>query len=355
MRVAGIDDMNVDASSEAILANDGPLDLAIVVDITTSMSVMLEGRQRLSHLKDSAQDLVNEVMTHPEASVALVPYFSYVRVDPDAYRSAPWMRVEADREMSVNCRTVTPASGCRQVASTCDGAPCTVTQCSTPAVTACDTAMRTWVGCVGNRREAYHASIADPTTARYLGFLITNYVTCGPVMTELTDNKPAVLSAITALFVPPGAETYMPAGLIWGWNMLTPEEPLTRARSREYMQQNGGRRALVLMTDGINTRTPEDRLGHRVIPPNQSSAYRNWGPEPISYTQHLTSELCRKIKDDGIEIYTVAFTVDDEGTDALLRSCATDPGKFYKALTSNALRQAFEEIGDSLKRVRLAQ
>ena len=355
MRVAGIDTMNVNARSQAVLADDGPLDLAIVVDITTSMSTPIAGQPRLNHLKTAATGLVNEVMTHPAAKLALVPYFSYVRVDPDAYRSAPWMRVEADREMNVNCRTVTPASGCRQVASTCDGAPCTVTQCTQPAVTACDSAMRTWVGCVGNRPEAYHASIADPTTARYLGFLITNYSTCGPVMTELTDNKTAVLNAITALFVPPGAETYLPSGLIWGWNMLTDEEPLTKARTKDFMRENGGRRAMILMTDGINTRTPEDRLGHRVIPPSQSAAYRNWGPEPISYTQHLTAELCRKIKEDGIELYTVAFTVDDPASDRLLAECATDPGKFYKALTSGELNAAFEEIGDSLKRVRLAR
>ena len=354
MRVAGIDDMNINATSQAILANDGPLDLAMVVDITTSMSTQISGRSRLSHLKDAATGLANKVMTHPAARFAIVPYFQYVRVDPDTYRSAPWLRIEADREMFTNCRTVTPASGCRQVASSCDGSPCTVTQCTQPAVTSCDSTMRTWVGCVGNRGAAYHASISDPTTARYLGFLHANYANCGPIMTELTNDKSAILSAITALFVPSGAETYIPSGLIWGWNMLTAEQPLTLARTKDYMQQNGGRRALVLMTDGMNSTTPENATGHRIVVPSQST-YRNWGPEQISYTQHLTSELCNKIKAEGIEIYTVAFTVDDASTDALLSGCATDPGKFYKALSPNDLLAAFEDIGDSLKRVRLAQ
>jgi hypothetical protein len=293
-------------------------------------------------------------MTHPAARFAIVPYYQHVRVDPQAYRSAPWMRVEADRTMFTNCRPATAASGCRVVVSTCDGAPCNVTQCAQPGTSICDSEMRTWVGCVGNRPEAYHASISDPTTSRYLGFLITNYFGCGPIMTELTDDKSSILQAITDLFVPSGAETYIPMGLIWGWNMLTPEQPLTRARSKEFMRENGGRRALVLMTDGMNTRTPESATGHRVVVPSQSP-YRNWGPEPISYTQHLTSELCNKIKADGIDIYTVAFTVDDATTDNLLRNCATDPRKFYKALTPNDLLAAFEAIGDSLKRVRLAQ
>jgi hypothetical protein len=214
--------------------------------------------------------------------------------------------------------------------------------------------MRTWIGCIGNRREAYHASIADATTVPYQGFLIANYSACGPIMTDLTSNKSAVLSAINALFLPNPAETYIPAGLMWGWNMLTSEAPLTSARTKDFMRENGGRRALVLMTDGMNTMTPQNPTSILIVAPH-SSTYRNWGPRPISYTQHLTRELCEKIKADGIEIYAVAFTVDDPATDALLTSCATDPGKFYKALTPNALLRAFEDIGDSLKRVRLAQ
>ncbi|MCA3572868.1 MAG: hypothetical protein IOC86_03060, partial [Aestuariivirga sp.] len=163
-----------------------------------------------------------------------------------------------------------------------------------------------------------------------------------------------ILSAIAALTPPGGAETYMPAGLIWGWNMLTSQDPLTRAHSPEFMQQNGGRRALVLMTDGINSVAPENRSSWRIINANNST-YRNWGPRNTSYTDHLTAQLCERIKADGIDVYTVAFTVDDADTDTLLRNCATDPGKFYKALTPNALFRAFDDIGDSLKRVRLAQ
>ena len=65
---------------------------------------------------------------------------------------------------------------------------------------------------------------------------------CPGPLTPLTADKSVVMSAANAMVM--NGNTYIPAGLMWGWNVLTPEPPFTEARA------SGVRKAMVLMTDG---------------------------------------------------------------------------------------------------------
>jgi hypothetical protein len=197
-----------------------------------------------------------------------------------------------------------------------------------------------WDGCVGARPTAYHDSIGD-IGVPYPGPIWD----CGPEMVELTNKKADVLSAIDTLWV--GGETNIPSGLIWAWNMITSDAPITSASTNAEIAAKGGKKAVVLMTDGTNTASP--------YPDGNYGSHVDTGYGDSTYTDNLMSTLCENIKAQGTVVYTILFDVVDANIETRLRNCATDPGKSFVADDSAALLTAFGKIGNSLTQLRLSK
>ena len=134
--------------------------------------------------------------------------------------------------------------------------------------------------------------------------------------------------------------TYIPPGLLWGWNMLDSNQPLIEAKTASAMASLGGTKALVLMTDGANTLSAD--------PPYH-------GGTDVVKANAKTADLCGNIKADNIVVYTVAFMVTDAVAKDMLAKCATDSSKVFDADNSSELAKAFSEIGQSLTAMRLTK
>jgi hypothetical protein len=199
----------------------------------------------------------------------------------------------------------------------------------------------TWQGCIGARPPAYHDKIGDATSVRYPGFLWG----CGPAMLDLTTSKSDAKSAVDSLY--PTGNTNIPSGLIWAWNMLTPEVPLTESAATAELTAKGGKKVMVLMTDGANSTSPYDNGSYG------NHADTSYGDG--SYTDNLTAMLCEKIKSQGVTVYTVLFDVTDPGIESLLRNCASDPANSFVASNASELIAAFNNIGVSLTKLRLVK
>ena len=65
-------------------------------------------------------------------------------------------------------------------------------------------------------------------------------------------------------------------------------------------------------------------------------------------------ELCQKMKDAGIVIYTLRVEV-KTGSSNVLQECASDPEKFYDVADSSKLTAAFQDIAGSIQKLRLAR
>lgn len=104
------------------------------------------------------------------------------------------------------------------------------------------------------------------------------------------------------------------------------------------------------MTDGINSMSPRLELGTvwanglNVVTP----AWRDG-----TKTKALIGTLCSNIKDDGIEIFTVLFDERDAEMTQIMKDCASEPSKAFTAADRAGLLQAFSEIGDQLKKLKL--
>ena len=346
--LVGFPTFNVRVSSTASRASTGPLELVLALDITGSMSV----NGKIDSLKTASTSLIDTVMNSDDISVGIVPFSDYMNVGLSRADEF-WVSVPDDvTRTGTSCDYNYPDKrNCAMVTLTCysDGVPhsCVEEQCEywgIPEKTNCvvNSAVDTWDGCVGAREESLQASIGSITTP-YPGVLDS----CGKEFLPLTSDRSTVLTNINQLST--YGETNIPSGLIWGWNMLTPEEPLSEARSAADMSSLGGTKVLVLMTDGANTVSPNG-TDHSVYAPHAETSYGDG-----TYTDTLTSTICENIKADGIQVYTVLFDVSDPGIESILRNCATSPDMSYVAADSAALIAAFEAIGAQLKDVRLTQ
>lgn len=350
MALAGIDTLDVEAFSEAKRGAAGPLELVLALDTTYSMSE----NDKIGTLKTAAANLVNAVMATGNVKVGVVPFADYLNIGTN-YGGKPWLNVPADIEDDYeSCNWSYPGkTGCSLQTSTCynDGVPstCTGEVCTdwgTPVKSNCSNVhyVYKFEGCIKSRPEPYLDSISDAAGPKYEG---TTGSVCGAPILEMTTAKADVLNRVNALS--PAGNTYIPSGLVWAWNMLTPEEPLTAAEPMAAINAKGGKKALVLMTDGANTVAP--RKGDLMYYGFNDAGYGTDSTE----IDAVTSSLCEKIKAEGTVVYTVLFDVSDARIETLLRDCATAPANSFVANDSAELLTAFQNIGTSLTQLRLTR
>jgi hypothetical protein len=187
---------------------------------------------------------------------------------------------------------------------------------------------------VGSRNNPHDENVSH-SHIEYPGLL---GVTCPGALTPLNDDKQEIKDKIDAMVAT--GMTYIAPGMIWGWNILTPEAPITGAKTEAEMTASGGKKAIVLMTDGDNTRSANH--------PWHYSSDKDDAEDKLG-------EVCDNVKNDNIIVFTVAFMVSDSDTVNLLKDCATDEAKAFSAEDSGALVQAFADIAGELASLRLSK
>ncbi|MFO1090973.1 MAG: TadE/TadG family type IV pilus assembly protein [Hyphomicrobiales bacterium] len=352
LAAVGVSDMPFTARTEVVRSKGNPLELALVLDNTGSMA-----GQKIADLKSAATDLVNTVMIPDvDVKISVVPFAQYVNVGT-ANRNQPWMSVPPDSKTSTTTyqctqvRDVLSTTNCVTkpvVQTSCNDGVCTsktVNQTSCqytygPYYQKCGNVTTTntqvWNGCAGSR--AYPLNVRDeaPSTP-YPGIM---NVSCPSVVTPLSKDKPTVTAALSKMVTT--GETYIPAGLMWGWTTLSADAPYTEAVPYSNKQV---KKALVLMTDGANTKSLSALTGYTGMPDHKGSN--------VTQANTYTSELCTNIKASGITVYTIAFQVTDATIKTRLRDCASDPALAFTPDNASQLSSAFAEIADALKTLAL--
>ena len=287
--VIGNDYVPLDISSSVNASTPGPVEVALVLDNTGSMS-----GSKIQALRTSASSLVNILLqdSSGDFKVALVPFAQYVNVGT-ANAGASWVDV--------------------------------------PSLTGGDV----WNGCVGSRN--FPANIDDSffTSNPAPGVLNVN---CPQAVNPLTSDKNVILPKITAM----GADgsTYIPAGLTWGRRVLSNTEPFSDGLTKVQSQAQNGLKAIVLLTDGANTRSP---------------SYPEHDIKDQTAADTLTESICNDLETDGFRIYTIAFEVSDLTTETLLRNCATEDGGFFDAQNPARLSAVFSAIATDLVNIALSE
>ena len=356
--------VNLTANTEVKRGQGQKLELALVLDTTGSMA-----GTKIATLITAAKSLSTKLFQGggDKVKIAVIPFANYVNVGV-ASRTQPWANVPADFTVHHNggsydyTPTCDPQT-CDYETYSCtgynDGVPYQTTcgryiNCRTTHLSPCPGPVTvnyngwddvyTFRGCYGS--PSYPQNVRDSDLGRqYPGFLNLN---CSRQITPLTSNTGTVVSAINALNATD--ETYIPAGLAWGLNALSPQSPLTEGAAYDTTGPNQDpHKVLILMTDGANTKLmyPVDG-SHWPSPPNGARA---------TLADTWTAELCTNIKAKNIEVYTVAFEIPagDNISRDLVRNCATDAAHYYDATDSAALTAAFAAIGEALQALHISK
>ena len=343
MKLVNIDEMDIGAYSEVVLAGSG-LEVALVLDNTASMNA----QGRLAALKVAANSLIDDLMAKnaqgADIKIGIVPFSEYANVGT-TYQTAPWMTFpNGTSQTSYSCWNTYPnasSSNCRMESGTYDndGVPVEYEyevcdwDYGTP-VEVCGNSTSNWQGCVGSRNSPLDERV-NALGVPYPGLL---GVTCPTPLMPLSDNTATLKSNIDNLVAT--GNTYIPSGLLWGWNILDPAQPIAGAKTKAELAETGGKKAIVLMTDGANT---------------LSATYPYHNGHVVTDANAKTAAICENVKDDDIIIYTVAFMVEDVTAENLLKDCASDPSKAFTADDPAALVQAFHDIGGQLAAIRLSK
>jgi Flp pilus assembly protein TadG len=345
MQLAGIQDMDIGGYSE-VQAGGNALEVALVLDNTFSMTI----GNRIGALKTASHAMIDELFvgtgSGTDTKVSIVPFSEYVNVG-EGNRNAPWIDVKADYDdpprpnnVAVNCRTVASDGVANSNVEQCDWIP--------DPNGGTWTKQNRWGGCVGSRSDELDTEI-DELSTHYTGLLNGEHpndwwISCPQEVTPLTANKSKLSSNIDAMI--PTGETYIPIGLLWGWNLLDSEAPFIEGRSVQQIADDRGTKALVLMTDGDNTIKPQQYPWHF-----KSDGDANWG----DVANAKTAQLCESIKAAGIKIYTVSLMVDSEASRLRLLNCASSPSMAFNADDNAALVSAFKEIAGQLAAIHISR
>lgn len=369
--LVGIMEMPVVVSATATRGAAEEVELALVLDNTWSMSDQDgAGSRKIDALKAASRLLVNELMQREDGKVRIgvVPYADYVNVGV-GNRSQPWVSVPADYSTTSQrtCQTISSERRCtRGQPRTCtrsvDGVPetydCTPSTCTNEPVTPYErcsgggTTHYRWYGCVASRTEGVMRLNDAHPEKPYPGLLSTSQNCLTPI-TPLTDRRADVLSAINGLVVNVGGYrplTYIPSGLIWGVNVLSPSAPFDQGEA--YHEANRRpRKILVLMTDGENTLRFDPSTGRHTAPSSNGAS----GQQQLRATNNDTAAICEYARSKHIEVFTVALAVSSNEARDLLQGCASDNEHYFDARDSAALGSAFAAIAASINRVRLVE
>jgi len=191
----------------------------------------------------------------------------------------------------------------------------------------------TWTGCVWDRDQNYDTLNTAPVASNPPTlFPAEQWSACPIALMPLSYDWTGLKSLVDSMT--PNGNTNQAIGMAWAWQSLAQTSPLNApAKDPNYTYKD----AIILLSDGLNT---QDR----------------WYSDAASIDARQKI-LCDNAKAAGITIYTIQVNTGSpaDPTSAVLQYCASGADKFYLITTASQTVTAFNSIGTSLSKLRVAR
>ena len=389
--------LNVSGTANRSMTN---LEIALVLDNTGSMA-----GAKLTNLKSAASDLVTKLFKQADPSkanalrIGVVPFSMTVNTGPGSAGS-PWLDLYAESSVHKQTFATTtsaanrfslfaamkkPWAGCVEARP----APYDV-QDTTPNRNVPDTLYVPYFAPdeSDNDYNAVNDYMSDLTLADGFGWGMSDRTRQGQInkysknafkvsatarqagtgylygpnsgceiqpLTRLSTSQSTLTSAINAMTVV--GDTNIPLGLVWGWNLLSPNGPY---RDGVPYADASTKKFVVLMTDGQNQSAYSNSSnqsyysGIGFIWQNRVGTTSSDGFARTSAIDGRLSQLCSNMKSAGVQIFTVRVEVTD-GTSDVLRNCASSATMFFDVKDSSGLSSVFQAIADQISELRISK
>jgi len=395
MKIAGVDTLSANVHSQVVYQQN-KLEVVLVLDNTGSMAAIAGTSTKIDGLKTAATELTNILFGSSDTSqfvkIGVAPFTAAVNVGP-IYRNAAWidstgatmlttenLDVPAGNSLFSLFDQFTNASwrGCvRQRIEPYDlqetpPDPATPDTLFTPyfapdepdSGSFSNSYLRDGAPPPGNTPQAIQRNIA-----KYAGAALGNKEgpnTACPVKSilRLSNQKQPVLDEINGMT--PKGNTVIPAGLMWGWHLLSPNGPF--GDGAPYSDEVTIK-AIVLVTDGdnsingggngfnksvFNSYGYAGAGGHLTIDP-KASPEGNLNEKLLSLCANIQALKTSK-NNPRIILYMIALGDDiDQTAQSLLQQCATDSTTYFTTSTTDALISTFQSIAAGLNQLRVSK
>lgn len=297
------------ASSEIGSGTEQQIEISIMLDTTGSMQ-----GQKLTDLKAAAKDLLDILLAEGRDNVriALAPFAESVRPG-NSYLT----QVRGARASTLRLRD---RSGRMQT--------------------------YTLTSCVSERSGANAYTDASPDAYNPAGAVYTRSGSCTPgaSIVPLTTDKARLTATIDSLTA--SGTTAGHIGTAWAWYLLSPNwsNVWTGSHTPGSYGDSNVRKIAILMTDG-EYNTQYDAAG--ILTSVNSTAPVN------GYSDNQARTLCSGMKQNGIEVYTVGFALDNNNAIETLEQCASSDSTAYLAEDGTQLRNVFRDIAIKLSPLHL--
>jgi Flp pilus assembly protein TadG len=333
LKVAGFPNINFNTSSTTAWGNVR-LRVAMALDNTGSMAQ--DGK--IAALRTAASNLIDQLSAlakNPgDVYVSVIPFAKDVNVGSSNYTQTwiDWTDWNAANGTNV-CNGYNSRGNCTGYTWT-------------PAN------HNTWTGCVTDRTQPYDTQDTTPATSNVATlFPAEEYNENGELYCKTGNNPPlqqiaplsynwtSLKSMISAM--QPTGGTDQPIGLAWAWQSLQQTLPMNApAEDSNYTYTH----AIILLSDGLNT---EDRW----------PAYGNGNTQYGGQIDARQKILCDNIKAQGVTIYTIQVNTSTpaDPTSPVLSYCASGAQNFFLLYSASQVVTAFNTIGTSLSKLRVAK
>ena len=295
----GLDMMMARVEATAIPPENNPIEIALVLDVSSSMGNDLNGLPRIDYVKTAVNDMFDTLddTLPPEVELraSLVPYSTSVNISdyPAAVETASIGGQSPEAEIWAAERFVAP-----------NGA-------------------------------GFFLNDASPAIAP-VPFITESELQSGRTetpMKALTDNIAEIRTAVAAM--EPRGRTAGHIGMAWGvysisesWNNFWPTAPGPVADTNKI---------IVFLSDGEFNQTHNIGAGSQTDTANSNAYFQ---------------DMCTLARDNGYTIFTVALAL-NATSEAILAECVGTSGQAYTADSAEELTQAFEDIARLLGMRRL--
>jgi hypothetical protein len=336
-------------SRTEVVWGQNKVEVALALDNTGSMDSAGKLTQLISASNNLIEILKAAAQNDGDAKVAIIPFGFQTRVDPDANRTAAWLRWDLWEAQNGTCSS---GDG-NATQSTCGSAHCSSSRWSTR--NECRDHDRTWYsagtwtpadhsnwnGCIADRDKDPDVNYDVNDSAVASGDIATKFPAaqeCGSLATvmplnynwgDTTSIDSATLHGKINSMNAVG-NTNVTIGLDWAFQMLSPTGTLPFSQGAAYGTENLTK-YLIILTDGDNTQN-------------------RWSGSQSDIDLRTTA-ACDAVKAKGIKIYSIRVI---NGNEALLKGCASDPSMYFSVSDASQLQGVFNVIGTTIANLHLA-
>jgi Flp pilus assembly protein TadG len=362
LSIVGLDSVQLQVASQSTATqgvvgggSDNDVEIAMMLDTTGSMGDSDgTGTTKIQALKTAASNLIDILIPDTgtiHAKIALAPFAPTVKLSDAQIVAAlglPLTKTTCTKSTTTNQCTNTTCQKYNK-----DGS-CKTWNQSCTQVTTCTQSTTTYLRrCVTERMGTEQYTDAAPAAGAYAGqyrpngatdayaTTLNSAQTCTPnlAIVPLTSSKSTLKATINAFTA--NGSTAGSLGTAWAWYLLSPNWAQAIGNNVKPYGTTKLKKIAVLMTDGsYNTEA--------------GVSYSDGGSDATRISNNAV-KLCSGMKQDGIEVYTVGFKLDNQLAKNTLSACASDSNHYFLAENGDQLNAAFKEIAFRAVPIHLSQ